>query len=36
MQALRRAERRMRQAVGDHHMITYRQVEHAQDSSSLG
>jgi hypothetical protein len=29
MQVLRRAERRMRQAVGDHYMITNRQVEHS-------
>ena len=33
---LSRAERRVRQAVGDHHMITNRQMEHDQASSSSG
>jgi hypothetical protein len=36
MQILSRAERRVRQAVGDHHMITHSQVKHDQTSSSPG
>ena len=36
VQILSGPERRMRKAVGDHHMITNSQVEHDQTSSSPG